>query len=244
MILNLYHHGSRNVGDANSAPTLYWDFGEPVRRIGYREPIPGESSAIIVGGGVLPTEFDAGMLIDRPKILWGIGRTSPRLSKHHYQAGDFSCYDLVGLRDVIPEAGYAWVPCSSCMSPLFDRSYAPVHAKVVYDNPEKCPLLANGYPYLSNTVATMREAVAFLGSGETIVTSSYHGMYWGLLLGRRVVVVPFGAKFFGLDVAIAWATPDTWLKMEGIAHPGFLNRCREANQAFFIRVRKLLVHQA
>jgi hypothetical protein len=30
--------------------------------------------------------------------------------------------------------------------------------------------------------------IKFLGESETIITSSYHGAYWGLLLGRKVEI--------------------------------------------------------
>lgn len=33
------------------------------------------------------------------------------------------------------------------------------------------------------------ETVAFLGSSEVVLTTSYHGLYWATLLGRKVVVL-------------------------------------------------------
>jgi len=47
-------------------------------------------------------------------------------------------------------------------------------------------------------VMNLDEVIAYIASGATVVTSSYHSMYWGFLLGRNFVSVPFGSKFFGL----------------------------------------------
>ena len=51
---------------------------------------------------------------------------------------------------------------------------------------------------MTNEHADMETILDFLGSGETILTSSFHGAYWGTLLGRKVLAFPFSSKFFTL----------------------------------------------
>jgi exopolysaccharide biosynthesis predicted pyruvyltransferase EpsI len=82
------------------------------------------------------------------------------------------------------------------MHPAFDKQIEPEHEIVVYENKQARPLKSHGFPHMSNEGATMEEAVKFIASGEIVVTSSYHGMYWAALLKRRILVVPFGSKFY------------------------------------------------
>ena len=50
---------------------------------------------------------------------------------------------------------------------------------------------------MGNGSGDLNGALAFLASGETVITSTYHGAYWGLMLGRKVIVVPWATKFLG-----------------------------------------------
>lgn len=112
------------------------------------------------------------------------------------------------------------------MSSLFDKEYRVEHDVVYYNHHQLGKLV--GEPMMNNEHASFEEVVAFLGSGETIVTSSYHGVYWGMLLGKKVVVESFGSKFhyFGRDPI---EPSDTYLA-----------QCREKNVEFYHRVKELI----
>jgi hypothetical protein len=101
-------------------------------------------------------------------------------------------FDLVGIRD----AGfdYDWVPCASCMNPTFDKKREIKHDFVVFSH-RKFQIKIDRFPRMSHDTQSLEEVIDFLGSGETIITSSYHGGYWGTLLGRRVITFPFSTKF-------------------------------------------------
>ena len=38
----------------------------------------------------------------------------------------------------------------------------------------------------NDNTTTFEKAIEFIGSGDVVVTNSYHGAYWGLLLGKKV----------------------------------------------------------
>ncbi len=143
-------------------------------------------------------------------MAWGIGQqVYPSFSSSkgnlleyldsNCRTFDYSQYlqafDHVGIRDA--GFNYDWVPCASCMHPTFDKKREIKHDFVVYSH-RKFQLKVEGFPVLTNEDQSLEEVIDFLGSGETILTSSYHGAYWGTLLGRKVIVFPFTTKFLTL----------------------------------------------
>ena len=236
MIVSISSTATSNLGDLVSRPALYFDL--PVtRHIDVREPQPDADLYIVGGGAVQRRAYRA------PAILWGTGWTK-RKPADRPLPGRPENVVLWGRRDY-GQPGATWVPCASCMSPLFDREYAIQHPAVLYmnnrpDTPyrtlERPPIY--DLPTQHNGV-TFEEAVAFLGSGETIVTNSYHGAYWGTLLGRRVVIVnPYSSKFlhFRHQPAIA----RNWRTARPRTYPDALGECREANRAFYAAVGRHL----
>jgi exopolysaccharide biosynthesis predicted pyruvyltransferase EpsI len=63
-------------------------------------------------------------------------------------------------------------------------------------------------PRFINSGDNVEETIRLLGSADIIITNSYHGAYWGTLLGRKVIV------------ADAWSS-----KFNAMRHkPYFLNK--------------------
>lgn len=160
-------------------------------------------------------------LVDRegltgPLIAWGIGEHDRQ--NFFVTENRLADFDLVGSRDRGVK-GAEWVPCPSCMSPYFDKEYEVQHEAVYYRNGTDLPNVE--IPASTNRVP-LKEAIAFLGSAETVHTNSYHGMYWAMLLGKKVVVDnPYCSKFFQMQ-------------------PASLEECREANIKFDEKVRDVL----
>ena len=51
-------------------------------------------------------------------------------------------------------------------------------------------------PRFINSGDNIEETIRILGSAEVIITNSYHGAYWGTLLGRKVIVAEaWSSKF-------------------------------------------------
>ena len=219
-IISLYQFETTNVGDLNCSPCQYFDYGDVEKHNITRDDAPPVADAYIVGGGGAPRTMR--YTLPGIKIAWGIGATHRR--------EQFMDFDLVGTRDTDLIKGTEWVPCASCMSPLFDNDYPITMDIVRYSNTQ--------YPVIDgiNNRCTMEEALCFLGSAEIVVTDSYHGAYWATLLGRKVITTrpdkPKLSRFMH--------PPATGFTQILRAYPEALEECRDANTAFDKKVRKLL----
>ncbi len=234
-----------NTGDLMSGPANWFNFPEH-RVVNYDEPIGPDATAVIYGGGTMTNWLQGKQL--RPangkNIAWGIG------SSRHGETDPWpqpAGLDLAGVREwtAAREAMGLWVPCASCMSPLFDEAYEITRRAAVFTNAspgirERYPVAFVPLPPTMENDRPMAEVVAFLGSAETVVTDSYHGIYWATLLGRRVVALPYSSKFFGLRHPPAYSR-DRGLDWKARAkqaqiYPAALEQCRRASRAFYGRV--------
>lgn len=174
---------------------------------------------IVGGGGLLFQSFwkcfqqlqEIRNHIQGQWIIWGAGQQIypnfkiPRNKiffdelQDTHKKFDYSGYvdpfNIVGIRDF--NQGYDWVPCVSCMSKEFDIDREIKHEFVVFSH-EKFKIKVDSFPHMTHNTENLRDVINFLGSGQTILTSSYHGAYWGMLLGRRVIAFPFSTKFLTL----------------------------------------------
>ena len=243
MLLNLYRDCQSNVGDKASTPVDYFDLG-PVERKDFwgitSKDLEGRQ--ILLGGGGLAI-FREALEVLAPHaancIVWGIGcnqainkPTKPTLPSL------LSNCPLVGVRDW--GTPYDWVPCASCMSPLFDQPRQVQHDVGFYGHYD-IALKDAGQPYLANN-CTFAEAVAFLGSCETIVTNSYHGAYWATLLGCKVLVWPVNTKLFCFRHQPRVIQNMRWQQniQHAVAYPNSLAECRQANCSFYAKVLALV----
>lgn len=237
-----------NLAEQVCRPTDYFDLCVEVEVVPQESREMPEDSPIVFGGsGLLYPEIspvlETSALHNKfPLVAWGIG--------HNTHGGDRIDYPdwlkkfaLVGLRDW--GAPFDWVPCPSCMHPAFSQSYpAPSHPVVVYDQIDYPVAMDVDAPRQNNCQPRekMNEIVEFLASGETILTSSYHGAYWGMLLNRRVLVwKPWSTKFRTLPPTVEFVDESDWRAKSTLTqvHLGFLAECRRANVKFFERVRAL-----
>jgi hypothetical protein len=206
-IINLHVIDPQNIGDLLSAPSHYFSFPDhekssvDLRQVSPENPL--SSHLIVGGGGLLFPRFlepiqHLGEMASRGKLIaWGIGQqTYGAIDRASIQSFNYSQYldrfDLVGIRDI--DSGYHWVPCASCMHSSFDQPRAIEHEFVVFSH-RKYQLHIDKFPRMTHANDSLEQVLDFLGSGETILTSSYHGAYWGTLLGRKVLAFPFSSKF-------------------------------------------------
>ena len=191
MIYGINYFDMPNVGDANCSPLQYLLNGQMLKINSDLSHLKSDDVLIVGGGAVIsPMRKYSTKAV---KIAWGVGNTNRNTKTVWHNPNGFALY---GCRDDVGVGDY--VPCVSCLSPLFDkyREQNPEHDAVVYGHKLVSPL--KGEHYLDNSCMDFERVIKFLASGEKIITSSYHGMYWGLLLGRKVSVKPFGAKFYHL----------------------------------------------
>ena len=150
-------------------------------------------------------------------------------------------FDLVGMRDYGTQ--YAWAPCPSCLLPGLELPSPPIHEIVIYEH-KRIAIPIDGFPRNTNAGDDINSVLAFLASGEVVITNSYHGAYWATLLGRRVLAIPNMSKMYRFKHAPVIARPEGWKRLMDltVAYPGALSECRAATHAFYAEVLKL--HQS
>ena len=268
MILNLHRSITNNVGDLRCAPALYFESLKDCERLdllGFRQsevPLTADrqrwldsvSSAdqiIVGGGGLVGIDFFKPGLeklfqIKKPNcetVLWGAGHnawalTDWRKLKFEIDASSIP-FDRVGIRDY--NQGFEWVPCASCLSPLFDMfcEISPTREVGLYVHkgtmlnksfsarlPDKIELLSND--------ADFDHVIAYLASCELVLTDSYHGAYWATLLGKKVVAFPSSSKFYSLKHPVPLCVPEDWERFAllSVRHQDALEECRASNLKF------------
>jgi hypothetical protein len=195
-------------------------------------------------------------------IAWGVGSDTVT-TKGRVMSGPegmsslltfFNGMDDIGTR-IYPKDGryqndrYRWVPCASCLNPLFGelRKTPITHRFGVYEHLRESLLphissrgrlwnrFSGRYKFQSNRGIDLRSKLLFMAQSEFVVTNSYHGVYWGTLLGRKVICVPFKNGLF------SFRHPPSYLATEGFesaldlakVYPNALDESREANLNFY-----------
>lgn len=213
-MINLHHLNTPNIGDQVCGPALYYP-GFDQQDIGSAPNRDLKTIVVYGGGAIAGPAIRHANLQSYPTVFWGGGST--RRNQKTHPVPDYSVFQLAGTRDW---GQGDWLPCVSCKHPAFDREYEIKHDVVHYGHRAVKPIMKSGVPYLDNEHPSFDEVISFLGSGSTVVTSSYHGMYWATLLKRNVIVDGFGSKFYYMP------------NLE-------LSQCRELNDEFYQKVIKL-----
>jgi exopolysaccharide biosynthesis predicted pyruvyltransferase EpsI len=95
---------------------------------------------------------------------------------------------------------------------------------------------------MSNRCGDVASALAFIASGERVITNSYHGMYWATLMKRRVCVIPTRATRYKFVYArhppTLCATVNEAIAATTRVYTEALHECREANERHSVRVRE------
>ncbi|PIE14134.1 MAG: hypothetical protein CSA70_03005 [Rhodobacterales bacterium] len=235
----LHHRDTTNIGDLACSPRDYFDFGV-TEAAAFGAKIPDVPLTVLGGGQtwkacVRTVERRASRAHDI--VLWGVGIASTAAKSDAFRMMQERCA-LIGTRCAgLEHLGARYVPCVSAMSEHFDTAPAPSHEVVMFahagysDHIRRLP----GVPEISNVDVSLKEAIHHIASGETVVTSSYHGTYWALLLGRRVICVPFSQKFHFFPDPPTMADPDNWPDFIGKANiaEGALDKARALNRAFY-----------
>jgi hypothetical protein len=234
-------HKTENVGDKNCSPQQYFPFPAS-QTYGFGDELPTSDTAIYGGGQVF--RATAKSIIARGqqarnKVVWGIGISTHQAGTDLFKKMAKQSQHISSRNKDVP--GCDWVPCVSAMSNLFDTACSPTHDAVLFFHAEKSKNLVrvNGMPAMSNHGATMAEAIRFIGSGHTVISNSFHGVYWALCLGRKVLCVPFSEKFLGFAANPVLAGPDDWPDSIENAEKreGVLEVARHQNQLFFAKCR-------
>ena len=243
-----FHHIiDKNVGDFWCTPTHYYHFGHHIVRDLF-EPTP-EADALIVGGGKTLrksidriNDFADGV---KPTIVWGSSLSGVNKHSIHYRYFK-EIVNLVGIRDFNLTKHWDFLPCVSCKHTVFDNAREPEHDVVFFKHGGKSSGIdfPDHIPTLSNNETTMEEVISFIASGKTVVSNSYHGNYWAMLLGKKVLCLPFNDKFDGFEIPPKMTTKAEW--QNDIQHAteyagaGLLEKYRRLNDQFYDKVMTLI----
>ena len=239
----IHRRRSNNIGDLACSPGAYFDFGNQ-RVFDFQDDIPECKLAILGGGQVFQDCVESSIYRTtraKNRVIWGVGISPKDVNSLEYDLVDASCA-LVSTRNWGVD-GCEYVPCASAMTPLFDGPPEPIHDVVLFYHAHKSEFLTRveGIPERSNHDGTLADAIAFLASGATVVTNSYHGTYWAMCLGRRILCVPFNRKFQFFRANPVMGEPDNWPESVKRAERryGILEEALTSNRQFFEKVRNL-----
>ncbi|MFN9658781.1 MAG: hypothetical protein ACK6BC_00130 [Cyanobacteriota bacterium] len=250
-ILNIHCIDLQNVGDLASSPFNYFATDKPVYKMNFwdldagQKPRPNFIPIVLGGGGLYyspETILKLATTHKGPLIAWGLGRnSSSSINNSAIYLGEEQ-FSLFGVRDWDDER--IWVPCVSCMSYLFDyhRKSTPLHDVVVYEHKDMpISIATSGFPVLKNS-DKFENIIKFLASGDTVLTNSYHGVYWATLLGKKVLAIPSSNRFTAFRFPPVLTTLDEWMSSiyKGKSYPDSLEICQEQNLNFSLLVQNIL----
>lgn len=261
--INIHRYDPNNVGDYYCAPHQYFDELKAkfldingIRKVSKEERKNwaneiSQNSLIIGGGGLLNLpHFDLQMKLfeslgskGKKTVLWGPGHNDPNRLKFGKSVSynvDLNNFGLVGVRDYSHKD--QWVPCVSCLHPIFDQKFEETQEVGVLfgkksSKNEALQKKLQHYPTSSNTT-NLEDMVSFIGQSNTLVTDSYHAMYWGILMGKKILAVPTTTKFFEFKYPTVITSYDDFENdfTKATTYSGVLEECREINNNFAKKV--------
>jgi hypothetical protein len=237
-MINL-HIRNGNLGDLVSPPTLYFQFPSAVELVNLFDPPRTSDITIFGGGGLFYCEKAVEVWLEASQgkaISWGIGQNRHDTVESLYPPY-IEKFAVQGIRDW--GTGYPWVPCASCMHSAFDKQYDVQYDYVVYSHRE-VPLNIENFPQMTNSCDNLEDVINFLGSSKCILTNTYHGAYWGTLLGRQVLIVnPFSSRFYYYKHQPKIVSLEDW-RTDGIpVYSEALTECRAANKAYYEKLMNM-----
>jgi hypothetical protein len=131
------------------------------------------------------------------------------------------------------------------MHPALDRAFPVRHEFVIYEHAHHPIGIAPSAPRMANNEPSerMEGVVEFLASGELVITNTYHGAFWSLLLGRRILIYrPYSNRFHFFKPRVVFCDGENWRAKakEAAGAPGYLDECRRLNREFAEQVFRLL----
>ncbi|WP_128514306.1 polysaccharide pyruvyl transferase family protein [Tabrizicola thermarum] len=245
--LNLFHCSADNVGDQMCGPCQYlWP--DLFENSNLNRSLPESTEVVVLGGGQIFSQLSTISASISHKnrsvklIAWGVG-IPPKGKRDADIAGILSRFSAFSTRNYEWREALDFIPCASCLSPAFDNPQSPTNEVVVYMHRRKPgpASIPTDIPTMSNSMRDPISVINFIASGETVVTSSYHGVYWAQLLGRKVVCIPYNNKFRTFQYEPTYAEPESWMQNIRSAKrfDPLLAEYRRLNRGFASRVEDL-----
>ena len=231
-----------------ASPLQYFRFGclsksICIHRLYDTQTLDPAKPVIIGGGGLCYWEKKLARLACEKRshvVTWGVGLNLHGAGSQDRYPAFFSAFDLNGVRDSC--GPWRYVPCPSCLHKAFDNPPSPTSDIVVFEHSED-PLRIEAFPRMANN-CSIETAVRFLAQGDTVITNSYHGVYWATLLGRKVLAIPLGnsSRFYFFRYPPTYVGLDSWRSALGKirAYNESLCEARELNMKYAADVSRRL----
>jgi hypothetical protein len=258
-----------NLGDWIASPYYYFpDFFQKYTCVLHStwailwHEIESDDIVIFGGGGLIDNSNSLNQvlnrLLDKCKnvIVWGAG-------SHKYSHDNvfgiqsssvpvkFEKAAMVGIRDYKHPYNLPFLPCASCLHPAFDLKDSNIQVKRrvgAMKHGLDSTFGISGVPSFITNSHSITEIARYILESETMIVTSYHGAFWSMLLGRKVIVLESRKgiekyRYFKYPVAfckdnikydeeymtkIASELPDL---------PDFLKEARKINLEFFEKVK-------
>lgn len=184
------------------------------------------------------------------RFVWGAGHNSNDLLEFEdiKWPKSFANFDLIGIRDYHESSRFKWVPCASCMHDALDKKYEIKNDVIFFEHKKQLikgtEFGNDSIPRFVNSGNNIDQTIELLGSANIILTNSYHGAYWGTLLGKKVMVIgQWSSKFsFMKHKPTLIPKKEDWRDYVDRVkvYPTSLEECRAATTTHWSRIRDLL----
>jgi hypothetical protein len=198
---------------------------------------------VILGGGDLYDCYGNNAAINRlilwtggRVITWGCGslhmRTPDSERLHTDKTALFSSREFY-VSDVYSDAQY--VPCVSCMQPqLSENNASYIKRGIGIIEHREHPI--SGFENIDkiNHSIAPEQILHFIRTSGTVITNSYHVLYWSVLMRRKVILYErYADKYSGFRYPVTDYSGDiaSDIELAGL-YPDALSECVETNRKY------------
>lgn len=185
--------------------------------------------------------------ITAPRFIWGAGHNGEGDMEFHQikWPRPFARYKSVGIRDYHQGSKFDWVPCASCMHPALSRKYAIKNDVIWFEHKKQLIKDFGGdpIPRFINSGNNIEQTIELLGSANIILTNSYHGVYWGTLLKKKVLLVggAWSSKFkWFKHKPVVVGRKDDWRDYvdQALVYDSALDECRNITENYWNLIKQ------
>jgi len=253
--------GGKNAGDLYCSPHLFYNFNDyKVEYTNNWDSIYKSKNNIIIfgGGGIIDTNKDRSKYyknLEKSNFYfhWGSGSNKLNLKEINWKPSPneidinddiLENFIFVGRRDHLKNYydKHEYVPCVSCKIKLLQNNYKIKRKIGIIQHMWLKQIKNLNYPSISVNLGkyNINEIIKFIGESEIIITGSFHGAYWSLLMQKKVIINGnWSSKFNTLKYKpiILSSNIENDIKKCVIPPPEYLKECIELNDKFYHKIK-------
>ena len=207
--------GGNNAGDKFCSPHLYYKFDEykiehysGLSSRGSWNRINKSRNSIVIfgGGGIIDTNNDKHnhyKKLEKSNMYfhWGSGSNKLNIKNIDWKPAknEINVHDdilenfiFVGRRDYLDKYynNHEYVPCVSCKLEQLQNNYKVKRRIGIIQHMWLKQIRNLNYPTITMNLSKydISKIIKFIGESEIIVTGSFHGAYWSLLMKKKVII--------------------------------------------------------